>query len=511
MYIASQREMQILDRYTIETLGLPGAVLMENAGAAVVQEIIAHFPSTETKILILAGGGNNGGDGFVIARKLVDSGYEVMLCLAVSESHLKGDAKVHFDVYKKRNLPLFHYDETNAEQLLTYIKHSNLIVDALLGTGISGEVRAPFVDIIRLVNDSSKEVYAVDIPSGVNSNTGEVSNVAIKASKTITFALPKIGFFIGEGPQYIGDWKVADISVPPEIVQILQLDLPYLLDEQIAKRAVPKRVTYGHKGTFGHCLVIGGCINYVGAPMYTAKAAFHTGVGLVTLAIPESIYPIVAVKCPESLYLPLPSDEGTITSSAFEEIDFSKFKVIAFGPGIGRKVNGDALWETLILKLSEQSIVVDADAIYFMKNHLEKIKSYNGNVIVTPHPGEMATLTGLTIKEVENNRLEIAKQFATKYNVYLLLKGHRSILATPKGELWINPFGNDALGKGGSGDVLTGMITSFLTQGANPLDAMLAASYYHATAAEQVGKEISNYGITPMEVIHQVSKQLLDL
>ena len=184
------------------------------------------------------------------------------------------------------------------------------------------------------------------------------------------------------------------------------------------------------------------------------------------------------------------------------------FTVIAFGPGLGREVDGEKICETLLSKLNRQTIIIDADGLYFIKNHLHKLKDYEGDIILTPHPGEMATLTGVSVKEVEKNRIDVAKQFAVKYGVYLLLKGHRSIIATPEGKLWINPYGNDALGKGGSGDVLTGLLTSFTTQGATPLEAMQAASYYHATSAEQLGKEQSNYGITPTAIIDHISKRL---
>lgn len=502
MFVANQKEMQLCDRYTIDQLGLPSSVLMENAGSAVVQEIVKLYDSNKTKVLVIAGGGNNGGDGFVIARRLIDFGFNVLLCMAFSEEKLKGDAKIHFDVYKKRKLPLFHFQDEQLHSLHDYINKSDIIIDAILGTGISGEVRTPFKEMIEAINRSNKEIIAVDIPSGVNANTGEVTNIAVKATKTLTFAMPKIGFFIGEGPQYIGEWKVADISVPQEIVETLKLDLPLLLDEQTVKEALPKRIPHGHKGTFGHCLVIGGCLNYIGAPIYTAKAAFQTGVGLITLAIPETIYPIVATKCPESLLLPL-EDEHSLNA-----LDFSKFKVIAFGPGLGREVDGERLWEIIQSKLDHQTVIIDADGLYFVKEHLLTLRDYKGSIILTPHPGEMATLTGLTVAEVEKRRIEVAKQFAVTYGVYLLLKGHRPILATPEGKLWINPYGNDALGKGGSGDVLTGLITSFATQGASPLQAMQAASYYHATSAEQLGKEQSNYGVTPTAIIDHISKRL---
>jgi len=495
MYIAGQKEMQLLDQYTMKKLGLPGIVLMENAGAAVVTEVMKDFPNRTTNIVVLAGGGNNGGDGFVIARRLIDFGYSVQLLLAVDEQNLKGDAKIHFEVYKERQLPVV--------KALSYdMNQADIIIDALLGTGVQGEVREPFFSLINKVNNAKAFVYAVDVPSGVNANTGEVANIAVRANKTITFALPKKGFYLQQGPTFIGEIVVVDISVPTSLVQTLGLDLPRLITHEFAKSAVPKRVSRGHKGTFGHVLVMGGSKNYVGAPVYTAKAAFHSGAGLVTLAIPETIYPLVAVQCPESLMLPLPNEMEAI------DINYSSYKTIAFGPGLGRKVDGVKLLRGLMTKLSNQPLVIDADGLYFAREILEEISQYDGDVILTPHPGEMAHLTGLTVEEVEKNRLLIAKQFAIQYGVYLVLKGHRSIITTPDGKQFINPFGNDALGKGGSGDVLTGFIASFLAQGASTMDALIAASYYHATAAEQIDQEYSNYGATPLDIIEYVRKSL---
>ncbi|KGR91761.1 hypothetical protein CD30_04070 [Ureibacillus massiliensis 4400831 = CIP 108448 = CCUG 49529] len=506
MYVANQNNMQLLDQYTIETLGLPGIVLMENAGFSVVQEIINRYPDRSTKIIVFAGSGNNGGDGFVIARRLIDFGYSVKLFLSVPDSKLKGDAKVHYDVYKMRKLPIHYYEKQM--ELQNLITQYDIIVDALLGTGSRGEVRKPIKDVIQAINDSGKPVYAVDIPSGLNANTGEVANIAVKATYTITFAMPKVGFFVGQGPQFIGEWKVVDISVPPSAVEKLQLKLPYLLDDQKAKQSLPKRIQHGHKGTFGHCLVIGGSKYYVGAPIYSSKAAFQTGVGLVSLAIPNDIYPFIAAQCPESLLVPLQSKDGFLASNAFESIDFSPYKSIAFGPGLSREVDGEALWNSLLSKITNQTLIVDADGLYFFKRQLQRAKDYPGNIILTPHPGEMSTLTGLSVFEIESNRIEIAKEFAIKYGVYLILKGHRPIIATPEGNIWINPHGNDGLGKGGSGDVLTGMITSFVAQGAEPLQAVLAASYYHAKAAENLSLQKSTYGITPSDIIEYVATNL---
>lgn len=509
MYIVNQNVMNLLDRYTMEHFGLPGVVLMENAGSSVATEIIYSYPKDDTYILVIAGGGNNGGDGFVIARRLIDYGYKVNLCLVVNEEKLKGDAKTHFTVYKNRNLPYFSFIEKGMNYFQSILEKSTVIIDALLGTGVKGEVRSPYLEIIEKINNSNKDIISVDIPSGVNASTGEVANMAVKATKTITFAMPKLGFFIGQGPQYIGQWKVKDISVPEAAIDHLQLECPKLLDKKTAIKCLPKRPKYGHKGTFGHCLVIGGCYFYVGAPQYTAKSAFHTGAGLVTVAIPKDIYPIVANGCPECLLLPLSSSNGFLTKDALDHIDFTKYRTISFGPGMGRNVDGKSLLKHLFNQVTNQSVVIDADGLYFLKDLLDEMKTYEGDIIVTPHPGEMATLTGLTVKEIEQNRVEIAKNFAIQYNLYVLLKGHRPVIATPKGEVWINPFGNDALGKGGSGDVLTGIITSFITQGAPTLDALLSASYYHAISAEKLGTEISNYGITPTDIIDFIRKELL--
>lgn len=505
MYIATQQQMNRLDHYTMQELGLPGVVLMENAGFAVVQEIIQDTKGAKPTVLVLAGSGNNGGDGFVIARRLVDAHFSVHVMLAVNENQLKGDAKVHFEAYTKRNLPVVPY---SAEKLTDWLMDSEIVVDCLLGTGVQGAVRSPLKEIIEMVNAAQKTVYAVDIPSGVNANTGEVANVAMKALKTITFVMPKIGFFTQSGPQYIGEWEAVDISVPSSAVKALSLDLPVLLDEQLAHAALPKRPLHGHKGTFGHCLVIGGCINYVGAPQYTAKAAFHTGVGLVTLAVPNEIYGVVASQCPECLLLPLSSEDGSFQGDALSDVDLSPFKVVAFGPGIGRHINGKQLLHTLLSTCTNQTIVIDADGLYFYKQLLEEGMVFKGGpIILTPHPGEMATLTGRSVGEVEANRLQIARDFAMQHDVYVLLKGHRPIIATPIGERFVNPHGNDALGKGGSGDILTGLITSYITQGATALEAMQAASYFHAHAAETLGQQQSHASITPMDVLNHLSKK----
>ncbi|MFS0614193.1 NAD(P)H-hydrate dehydratase [Lederbergia ruris] len=512
MFVAGQKEMQAMDRYTMEHIGLPGTVLMENAGARIVEEIVASTPHPNPRIMILVGGGNNGGDGLVIARRLFDLGLKPIVCLLVDPTRMKGDAKVHWNVYKNRGFPIFNVYKEDLDKLRDKISQVDIIVDAILGTGVRGPVREPLAKIIEIVNQSAnkKTIISVDIPSGVSSDDGSVEGGAIQATETISFVFPKKGFFLQDGPQYIGKWKTVDISVPPSIVANLGLNMPRLLTESLIQASLPKRPGGGHKGTFGHVLVLGGSRSYVGAPLFAAKAAFCTGAGLVTLAVPENIYPLIAGQNPEYLYLPLSEKAGHLADQAIDLLStrVAQFNTIALGPGIGRFLHGEMWMESLFSILTGQSVVIDADALYLMRNQLDLLHTYEGDIILTPHPGEMATMLKSSIQDVEKNRLEIAENFAKEHRIYLVLKGHRSIIATPDGRTFINPHGHDALSKGGSGDVLTGMIASFLAQGASAEEAIIAATYLHAKAGEQQAESLSRYGVTPLDLIEGIRRQL---
>lgn len=512
MFAAGRKEMQQMDQFMMSTIEMPGVVLMENAGAKVADEIVSDFPCAGSKIVIVAGSGNNGGDGFVIARRLHDAGYESLLCLMVDPERIKGDAKVHFDVYRNRKLPIWHFHKKSNHELHSILQDSDVIVDALLGTGVEGEVREPFHLAISMINEFAKQktIISVDIPSGVNSDNGKVEGIAVKASKTVTFVNPKKGFFLQEGPNYIGEWKAVDISLPLSIVNDLNLNLPEVITEQLVRNAIPKRPIDGHKGTFGHVLVLGGSRPYVGAPLFTAKSALFSGAGLVTIAIPENIYPMAAAQVPVALFSPLSETDGHFSDRSINEITprLKGFDVLAVGPGMGRFPKGEKWMKTLFQSLTGQTVVVDADALYLSRQHLDQIKNYKGDVIFTPHPGEMAALLNITVKEVEADRIGVASEFAKQHSIHLLLKGHRSIIASPSGEVFINPAGHDALGKGGSGDVLTGMVASFIAQGSMPLDAMIAASYLHARAGEKKAEIYSRYGVTAPDLIDGVRELL---
>ena len=511
MYIGGRQDLAALDQFTIEQVGLPGAVLMENAGSAIVSAVLSTYHDLDARILVLAGNGNNGGDGFVAARKLCDHGYNVELCLLPKEETLKGDALTHFLVYKNRGLPYLTMATMDKDKLQSKINCATIIIDAMIGSGMQGIIKDPFRSVIEMVNESTAYVLAVDIPSGLEADTGLVTEMAIKADRTITFVMPKKGFFLQDGPMYIGEWEIADISVPYQLAEKSTQSLPRLITNGDVYAQLPKRPSNSHKGTFGHGIVIGGSSSYVGAPIYSAKAAFHSGIGLVTLAVPEENYTISASQLPEALYIKLSNKEDHISPASLSDISFSTYKAIAIGPGLSRFKHGGKILEILFSKCHDQPIIIDADGLFYLKDYLHLVKEYKGPVIITPHPGEMAALLECSVEEIESNRLEVAKQFAKEHGVYVLLKGHRSIVEVPDGNTWVNPHGHDALARGGSGDVLTGLILSFICQHASPEQALVCATFLHARAAEVKAEKLSHYSVTPNAIIEGIPEILNDM
>lgn len=504
MYALTSEQMKQLDHYTIQQLGIAGPTLMEIAGNAVVMTC-REQQLLDGTIAVLCGSGNNGGDGFVIARRLMDLGYDVSIGLAVEAARIKGDARVHYDILMRRNIPVtFLKTEVQAQ---TFLSGTTTIIDCLLGTGISGQLRGTYAWLIPFINTLRKRVIAVDIPSGLNANDGTFDD-AIYAHTTITLAQPKIGFYLQHASQVLGEVVVADISVPPSLVETLQLEAPQIITEDDVRNALPKRVRHGHKGTFGHGAVIGGSAHYVGAPLYSAKAAFHSGIGLVSLVVPETLMPAMMLQAPESLLKACEARDGSLTVTGVAAYEFSNLRALAFGPGLGRAKHLSQLAEWLLAVEGPQTLIIDADGLYALKPHLSMIKGCAKTVIVTPHPGEMAMLCDTTVADIEGNRLQYATQFAKRTGAYTLLKGHRTIIATPSGDTWLLPIGDDALGKGGSGDVLTGLILSFVTQGATPLQAMQAASYIQAASATTLAERHSHYSVTPEMVIAHIGDTL---
>lgn len=503
MLIVTADEMREIDKYTIEGIGIPGVVLMENAGSQVVQNLKEKMSIKGCKALVLAGHGNNGGDGFVIARHLGNNQVDVETWLLSDIRKCSCDSVINFHALVHSGYRLKFWDEKNHDLLLARINEADIIIDAMLGTGVQGELREPYKKITETVNNAKAYRVAVDIPTGVNSDSGEVVDWAFKADLTVTFAFPKLGQFLFPGADYVGELKVADISIPPIVVKEKN-PRRYLITKEKARELLPERPQNSHKGSFGHALIIGGSGSMAGAPLLAAKATLRSGAGLVTLAVPRGIQAAVLSNSPETMCVGLTETaEGHFAVNSAKELRelYRKFSAIGIGPGLGMFAEGSAWLKEIFTTV--QPMVVDADALNILANDLSILSERKSPTIITPHPGEMARLIKKDVEFVQKNRVNVTKQFAQEHNLYVVLKGAGTLIATPSGELFINPTGGPELSKGGSGDVLTGIITGLLAQSIPVLDALILGVYLHGLAGS-LASFPSNYSTLASEVINKI-------
>lgn len=494
MQLPTAKQMQDLDRATITEIGIPGLVLMENAGLRTVDFLVAKFGDPCNKVVtFFIGPGNNGGDGLVIARHLRQRGALPRIFLLVAPEKVKGDAAVNLAIARQLDLPI---DEiTNEEQLSASknsIAESWLQVDALFGTGLKRPVEGHFAAAIDLINSIALPVVAVDLPSGLDSDTGQVLGAAVRSTLTVTYALPKAGHFLFPGRELTGELQVADIGIPRAMVDNAEIRQRALVAADMEK-IVPDRPAAGHKGTFGHLLVLAGSIGKTGAAVLTARAAMRTGVGLVTLCVAKNLNPIFESCLTEAMTIALPHSKDRLSDADLETIEESLAgkKAAAIGPGLGT----DPQTESLVLSLyrrAEQPLVVDADAINILAKHPDAIGKAPAPRILTPHPGEMSRLTGKTASSLLQDKLKAAREFAVKHQVYLVLKGADTVIASPDGETAINTTGNVGMACGGMGDALTGIIAGLLCQGFSPWQACCLGVYVHGLAGDLVA---DRYGI----------------
>ncbi|MEQ8170341.1 MAG: NAD(P)H-hydrate dehydratase [Candidatus Eremiobacterota bacterium] len=502
--IVTSEEMQSLDRKTINELGIPGMVLMENAGRAVYERIIRRI-NRDSYVIILAGRGNNGGDGFVIARHLFNNGYKVRIFLIAKKEDLKGDALTNCFIAEKIDVPVKEIFSENELPFLSFeIDKGDLIVDGLLGTGIKGGARGLIAEVINIVNNTGKPVIAIDTPSGLDCTTGRVEGPCIKATETVTFCLPKRGMFIFPGGLYVGNLVVADISIPQDFWKKDKNLWTYLITSDMIRDNLPVRELDAYKGTCGRVLIVAGSPGFTGAAALSGESSLRTGAGLVTVAIPESLNDIMEIKLTEVMTKPLPeTSAGTISLKAFDIISVISADAMAIGPGLSTDKETGELVRKLI-SLSELPLVIDADGLNLLSEDISVLEHRNYPVIITPHPGEMARLTGLTLTEIKADPVRIAAEFARKWNVYIILKFARSIIATPDGHIYFNPTGTPGMATGGSGDVLTGMVTSFLAQGLSPLYACLCGTYLHGLSGSLACKDLGEESLIAGDLIDYI-------
>jgi NAD(P)H-hydrate epimerase len=508
MKVATAEQMQELDRKAIETYRIPGIVLMENAGRGAAEVISNTFPDIQKKrIAIVAGKGNNGGDGFVIARHLLNQGVAVKVFLLADPKALRGEAETNFHIFLRMKGEVIPVPSSKDYQKVKRdLEKFDLLVDGIFGTGLDAEVRGYYREVIDHLNTLQKPIVAIDIPSGLDANTGKPLGTAIRASLTVTFGLPKIGHLISPGLDYVGTVKVIDIGIPKKLVEEEKFQTHLLENEEIRRcLSIPRRPDT-HKGDYGHLLVIAGSVGKTGAAAMACEAALRMGAGLVTLAIPRSLNVIMEVKLTEVMTEPLPeTPKQTLSLRAFNSILrlCENKRAVIIGPGIGTFKETQSLILKLI-KTLDLPIILDADGLTALATQPKILPATNRSLILTPHPGEMARLIRSTVKDVQEDRIGISRNFSQSHHVHLILKGHRTLIATPKGEVFINPTGNPGMASGGTGDVLTGMIGGLICQGFDILSSLQISIYLHGLAGDGVAQELGEKSLVATDIIKKI-------
>ena len=491
MWIADAARCREIDREAIEEYGLTTETLVERAGEAVFRRLNDRFQEP-MRITVVGGKGNNGADGYVAARLAAEHGYEVKILVAANYEDLNPVARASLD----RARPLcpsvsFLHDAGFALELEA-IDDGDAVIDAVMGTGFTGELDWQLKPVLKAINDSGIWVLSVDIPSGLNSDTGEADETGVEADCTVTFGLPKLAFFDGDGPKHVGAWTVSDPGFPRELLD--RETGAFFVDEDWLRPQLSTRTSYSHKGDHGSVLVVAGSEGMPGAAVLAARGALRGGAGLVTVAAPPSVCQVLANHLPEVILLPLggsgePAAE-TIRSRGRE------YTVGVFGPGMGTRDEAESLLAS-IWSWWDLPAVIDADAINLVARGLELPK---GPRILTPHPGEMGRLLGKPAQSINANRFESARHAANQYGGTVVLKGQYSLIAEAESPVAVNSTGNAGMATGGMGDVLSGVIASLVGQGISPLLASVAGVYLHGAAADLCAATIGGIGFTASEV-----------
>ena len=498
MRVCTAVEMAAIDRETIDG-GVAGDILMERAGTAmseVLWEFLAdlehdhghagHGEEAETvvpRVLVVCGKGNNGGDGLVVARHMAQDGATVTALVLAARRDLSAETGLNYDRLPQE-VTVIHSERGQwAGTLARLVEDADVVVDAVFGTGVKPPLRGEYVDLIRALNDAGVPTVAVDIPSGVAGDDGRVDPVAVAADLTITVGLPKRGLLVRPGRDFTGERVVIDIGFPEEVCLAHTSDHHCLQDEDYLQ-LLPPRPTDTHKYRCGTVLILAGSRSYGGAAHLAGLGALRSGAGLVTLAVPLCLEVPVRAGLPEVLVVPLAETEtGTMAPPAAVAVQdlLARQKAVAIGPGLAAHPETDR-WLVDFLAGLELPVVVDADALGAFARLDQAPRFGSDQVVLTPHAGELARLVGLTPAQIEQQKLELVPSLARRWNVTLLLKGSTTLIATPEGRLYFNPTGDDALSRGGSGDVLTGLIGGLLAQGSSPVDAALLGAYVHGKA-----------------------------
>ncbi|MGE0704182.1 MAG: NAD(P)H-hydrate dehydratase [Vicinamibacterales bacterium] len=513
MRVLDARQMREADRRTIDDIGIPSLVLMENAGRQVVAAIEAtHAALLEGHVAILCGRGNNGGDGFVIARTLLQRGVDVSVFLLGTVSDVRGDARVNLDILGRLGLTVIEISDSQAWELhASQVNGSSLIVDAVFGTGLKSPVAGLLETVVADVNASSIPVVAVDLPSGLSADSHEPIGPCIDATTTVTLAAPKLPLVLPPAETHAGDIVIADIGIPDAVIADVDGPRVELLTRAAMRELVTPRSADSHKGDFGHVLVVAGSEGKSGAAHLAAVGALRSGAGLVTVATARRCQPIVAAMAAEYMTYGIEETAGGLAPDEVDQVLDLARDVVAVGPGIGHT----PATRSFVMRLLDRAImpvVIDADGLNAFAGNAAALVGREGrDVIITPHPGEMARLVGRSTQEVQANRLSIARDFATTHHLYVILKGHRTVIATPDGSVFINPTGNPGMATGGTGDVLCGMVAAWLAQLLDAEAACKLAVYLHGLSGDLAEADLGDAPMTAGDVAQYLSDAYLEL
>lgn len=497
--------MRKIDSEAESLYGIPGVVLMENAGIKVYNSVTSIEGWKEKRICIIAGCGNNGGDGFAAARHIYSENKNLAVYTTAAENSFKGDALINYNIIRNMGIDITHISSGKGIDLLVEdLKSSGIVVDGLFGTGLQREVTGLYAEIIDAVNRYGKFVLSIDIPSGIDADSGKVLGIGVRADCTVTFAAPKTGLYLYPGADYAGRIFIEDISIPKKLIEDQYSAINILTHEDVTK-TFKKRKKDSNKGTYGRAFIAAGSKDMPGAAVMCIKAALKCGAGIVEAGVPRAIQNIVASSVPEAIIRGVDDEMGCFYEGSWENIHdcINKSDAFAVGPGLS---TSDGILDLMknIISNSDVPCVIDADGLNVLSLHTEMLYNARSRIILTPHPGEMARLTGMTTEKVQEDRIGCALGFSKKYNVIVVLKGANTVIASPDGPVFINTTGNPGMAKGGSGDVLTGMIAAFLAQGIEPLEAAKAAVFVHGLAGDMAENALGEYGMGACDIIEYI-------
>ncbi len=519
MRVLNSAQMREADRRTIAEIGISSLVLMENAGRQVVAALEAVYTDiSDRQVAVLCGRGNNGGDGLVVARTLLQRGVDVAVFLIGTVSEVRGDARINLEILSRLGLTAVEIADSQAWELhFSEVTDCTLIVDAIFGTGLNAPLSGLMESIVADVNASGIPVVSIDLPSGLSADSAEPIGDSIEAAMTVTLAAPKLPLVLPPAETRAGDIVIADIGIPSDILDTVEGPRVELLTRGGMRELINPRTPDSHKGDYGHVLVVAGSRGKTGAAHLAATGALRSGAGLVTIATPAGCQAVIAAMGPE--YMTEALDEtaggtgdvpGIDPANVDRVIDLAR-DVIALGPGLGQAASTRAFVKALVDRAT-MPLVIDADGLNAFIDDPDTLTGREGReVIITPHPGEMARLVRMSADEVQASRLEIARNFAVAHHLYVVLKGHRTLIATPDEKVFINPTGNPGMATGGTGDVLTGMIAAWLAQLLDAEGACKLAVFLHGMAGDLAEADEGEVAMTSADVAGHLGDAILEL